>query len=591
MKSFFLRHSFALLLSLFVGAVSIAPSLLAPWSLGADYHGLPFLYQSDETVYLARIHEVLDGHRTITSPFFDGYKDTPSLQLPFGEYFYALPALLFGLFPVVLVSKFLFPALLFLLAYFFLLQMFGVEGGEKERLFFALSGATFAVLGYDFVDFRSLVSLLLRPEPFHLFLWTRLVNPITGGLILFSALLIFWELFRLPKRVYLLLGGMLLMLSSGYVFSFGVAFVVASMLLVVSLVLGRSRSAVFFMGSIFLGILPFLIQFLSLSLANVTSDPFSLTRNGLFFTHEPLPNKLLLVATILFASASFLARRNIFSSKEGRKSDWWWFSVSILTGLFIAFNEQVITGMTIWPGHFVQYSIPLIILVGFATLFHIVRPTFSFLARVVAGGALAVSIAFGVWSAHAFQPKMPAYRSFQYLAPFFSWVNKNTPKDCVILARENLSGYIPAFTHCNVYYSEYVYSGVPLLRAEHGFFALLRLKGISGSKIEEYFSIEKDQFINFIFSDWAEKYYDASDPWLASLRDDKAFEERIVRERARLSQEYREFLLRDFELELKRYKIDYMVLDTAIHETLPTDMKRFTEEVASPKGFRVFKII
>src|SRR3989339_1428561 len=128
---FMKKHTLATLFAVLVGLLSLFPSILAPLAVGGDYAGMQFLYIDDEDIYRARIHEVMEGHIGVASPYFFEYKDMPVMVPPINEWLYALPALFFGLSFVITLSKFLFPALLFLLIYVLTRSMAG--GSEEAR--------------------------------------------------------------------------------------------------------------------------------------------------------------------------------------------------------------------------------------------------------------------------------------------------------------------------------------------------------------------------------------------------------------------------------------------------------------------------
>ena len=93
-----------------VGMVSTAPYYLAERSLGANYQGMPMLAQDSEGEYLARVHELTEGHYSLGSPVFYEYKQWPALVPPVGEWVYAAPTI-FGMSvaSVDMLYKFLLP--------------------------------------------------------------------------------------------------------------------------------------------------------------------------------------------------------------------------------------------------------------------------------------------------------------------------------------------------------------------------------------------------------------------------------------------------------------------------------------------------
>ena len=73
-----------------IGLILIAPQFLAMHSLGSYNTCGPFLFQSNEDNYMARIQEIIDGHYSFL-PFYE-YKDTSSFPMlvPIAEYWYAI---------------------------------------------------------------------------------------------------------------------------------------------------------------------------------------------------------------------------------------------------------------------------------------------------------------------------------------------------------------------------------------------------------------------------------------------------------------------------------------------------------------------
>ena len=124
------RHKYAIVTAVAVGIIYLAPHILFMWSLGDGYQGIPMMLTANEDFYLSRMQEILDGHPLLGSPFFFEYKDQWPLTPPVGEMFYAIPAKLLNisLVNVLLISRFVLQAILFLLVYL-LINRLG-EGGR-----------------------------------------------------------------------------------------------------------------------------------------------------------------------------------------------------------------------------------------------------------------------------------------------------------------------------------------------------------------------------------------------------------------------------------------------------------------------------
>ena len=151
-------HKTALLIAAFVGVVYVAPHFLFQWSLGENYRDIPLMQTANEDEYLMRMQEILDGHPSLGSPVFFEYKNEPSLSPPVGEFLYVLPTIVFGISPVntLIASRFLLPALLFLLVYALMLRLTG--NGLWQQKLSAIACALLIVLGYDLIDYRTVLS-------------------------------------------------------------------------------------------------------------------------------------------------------------------------------------------------------------------------------------------------------------------------------------------------------------------------------------------------------------------------------------------------------------------------------------------------
>ena len=176
-------HHAAIAAAFLVGVIYITPHLIFQWSLGDAYRGIPMMQTANEDEYLARIQEILDGHPSLGSPVFYEYKNEPPLAPPVGEFFYAFPAMLMSISPVAVLtaSRFLLPAILFILVYFLIYKMTTLsvsppwkEGEEKSpspslkggggnilvAKITAITGGILVTLGYDLVDYRTVLGLL-----------------------------------------------------------------------------------------------------------------------------------------------------------------------------------------------------------------------------------------------------------------------------------------------------------------------------------------------------------------------------------------------------------------------------------------------
>lgn len=590
------EHKHVFFLAVLTGALFLVPQLLARVDLGDKYQGAPFLYQSDDENYLTNIQEVIDGHLLVGSPVYAGYKDYPSIIMPIGEYLYAFPALVLhvSVLSVITVTKFIFPALLFLLVYYLVYLLVKGDGGYDAKVA-AMAGGLLVVLGYDFVALGHVLSVLSNVSiSGYSNIWARLVNPISGALLLCPLMIVLWKIINKGNRFLPYIGGSLTAVMLGYFFSYALALSVSTTLLLIMLLQKKWEEVKELLRVLLVGVLPVLPKII-LVLQNSVSgaNNHSFTKIGLFYTHIPLLNKFLLLAIFVFIAMSLVAVfRNINYIKN--IPSWWSFCLALLMGTFISFAQQIVTGITIWPQHFVQYSIPIVYIVGIVSLYKFIRPLSRKIWAVSMYLVIALSVAYGVIICFSYRGNIENYVFNQRYVPIYNWLNNNTTNSaCVVLASEDenyLSGKIPAYTHCDVFYSVYNYYGVPQNRVERGYFAWLRIRGVSASNVVSYLNAHRMEVRSTMFTNWLELWHASGDPWLKSIQNEDeltAWEDNAV---DYLVDAYRNYLKTDFQEKLKQDKLDYVIFDRMKYPTWDAKEYPFLEKVYEVNDLVIFRL-
>ncbi len=585
------RHWLNLALAVLVGLIYVGPQLVFIFSLGGEYQGIPMLQTANEQGYLGRIREIIDGYPKVSSyPFYE-YKDQWPLMPPTGEMFYALPSLLLGisLVTVLIVSKFILPLVLFLLIYFFILKLIGDVNSPATKIS-ATAGSLLILLGYDLVDYHSLWNFLFGGKNLggSFLIWSRPVNPILGAIFLFSFLLCVWAIIQKTKylKTTVVTAGLFLALMiTSYFFSWGLAVSILGILFLVYLYKREYRIVWAFISIIAIAlVLTTPYWYFSYRASQSPGYSEAVLRSGLIYTHYPLVNKLLLAVLGVYLILVFtpilkrVSWSNMFESlRQNIKAvwrDWHWFCLILILGSFWALNQQVITGITIWPYHFVQYSIPLAMIVLVLLWHHYIRKKFRifwiFTIIFIIGSALL----FGLYSqTYAYNKSYSYFRQLQIYTHVFQWLNKQ-PKDCVVLVYDttnfSFNELVLAFSHCNLYESNEFFLLMPEDRIYHNYLVHLRLKGVSADEIENYIQENKGEIHNYLFSNWAgahglPEFPDFTDPKL---------EERIKK----LPQDYRQFLQKEFRTELSKYKLDYILSAGPIPKSVITQLGRLKLE-------------
>ncbi|MEK7646886.1 MAG: hypothetical protein AAB378_00750 [Patescibacteria group bacterium] len=575
MTDFFKKHYLAVFFAVFVGLIYIIPGIFFLWSLGDHYKGIPMMQTANEISYLARIREILDGHPMLGSPFMFEYKDEWPIAPPIGEMFYAVPSMVLNVSPinVIIASRFFFPFILFLLVYFLIYHL--SDSGDNQlfsKKINAVAGALLVTLGYDLVDYRSILSFLSGEQNLagNFLIWARPVNPILGAMFLMSFLIFIWFIIRGKSDKKTIVGAatFLALMIGSYFFSWGMAVSVVAMLVLIYLLKKDYRIIKNLIAVVWFGLLlasPY--WYISWQVSQSPWYEDSLLRSGLFYTHYPLLNKLTLailalyIVVVLFSVLKHSDKAAAMKDRIfGSFKDWHWFCLALILGSLWTYSQQIITGRTVWPYHFVQYSIPLAMIVFMVLLYNIVRKESAWLWRAGVFAVILASLSFGIYTQASVynSGSYGYYRNLQSYAPLFDELNKKE-KDCVVLVREDgpeskmLNVMIPAFTHCNRYSSTEAPSLMPNERSSHGYLVALRFNGVEADAIDEYLQANKREARGHLYSNWLGVYGHPAN-------DFPDFSDRVLEQRLKeFPENYRQFMARDFKAELNKYRLDYIL--------------------------------
>ena len=564
-NNFFKRHKLALVASFIVGIIALAPHIIFPLQLGKEYKGVYMMQTANETEYLARIKEVTEGHWKLGAVPFYEYKNNPPLMPPNAlDFLYAGANFITGISisNLVIVSKFFLPALFFLLIYFLIRQLTRNKEFLSNKIN-AVGSGFLIVLGYDLVDYGSLISYIRgASSPSDFLLWTRPINPIFGGMLIFGFLLIFWKLYRneisARKSKYLIFAAGLLfaMAIMSYFFSWGIILSFLAVFGAISLLSKNWLLLKRICLTIFLGILFSIPYLYNIYLA--AKNPIykeSAVRTGIFYGRELMLNKFLILALFIFIVASlavYLKNKNK-EDIEFFKEKWWFVCLAMIVCGFIAFNQQVITGQTVWPYHFVQYTIPLSITAIFITLYNFSSYGRSFRKIWIAIVFIAItaSLSFGVYTqTMAYKNNFESYKERQKYAEVFDWLNNNVKKDCVILTEDKVffNKAILIYTDCNVYFSDFNSFMLPNERLYHNYMTFLRIQSIDEKQIVEH-AEESAQDIAVHFYGAEGLVYGSASPSFLASKD-------------KFINDYKKFLQENFIEKIKKYKVDYFILES-----------------------------
>ncbi|MDO8667862.1 MAG: hypothetical protein Q7K35_02055 [bacterium] len=585
------KHKIAIIFATLIGIIYITPYFVFRISLGDKYQGIPMLATANEDFYIARVQEIIDGHPLISSVGFYEYKDQMSLTPPTAEMFYAIPSLLLGipLVDIIVASRFILPFILFLLVYYLIYRL-TINSNFISNKFNAIAGAVLVTLGYDLVDYHNLWLYLTGQSPIggKFLIWARLVNPILGAIFLFSFLICIWLIIKKSayKKIMIFFSALFLALMiASYFFSWGVAVSVLAVLILMYLIKKEFEIVKSFFWVIFWALtisLPY--WYMSFIASQSPSYKEAVLKNGLFNTHYPLFNRLILAVLLfyLILFAPWLINKLKLFFKDRQKffrrfnlsnvRDWNLFCLALLLGSFWVFTEQVVTGMTIWPFHFVQYTIPLAMVVAMTLLYNVIKGKSQYLWLLISAIIFSSSVIFGIAIQAGTYRQMDNYNlALQAYKPVFNWLNQQKKDSVVLVAVDDqskidiLNGYIPAFTHSNIYASNWAYNLIVIDRDFFNYLVLLRLKGVSADNIEEYLKNNKGEAVSYLFSNWSGQY---------NLKQFPDFTDNELPKRLeKLPEDYRQFVKQDFSQLLKKYQLDYILSSGPLKDNIKNQLQ------------------
>ena len=591
--------------SIAVGVLSVAPYLVAYFFIPSEVairqsEKLHFFYQDSELIYLGRIREVMEGEWGISSLAFLEYKKQPVIQQPFGEWLYV--AISFGntsVLPIVaVVTKGVFPAVLFFLL-FICIKYFLLKEEISSTLAIIIS-ATLAWLissGLDVYRPNHLVDFFLSGNTVspYLSIWTRIVNPITGMLGLATVILLL--AYRSgPFRFYpAIMLGLVAGLSSGYVFSFAIMAVYATGTAFLWLLYKEwARIKEGIIALIILILLNY--SFIVSTFSTLGSKSESLGKNGLFHTSLPLINKGVLLGLFVWTLSLLYfvyIEKNTLRTLLARP--WWRFSAAFLFAAGVCYSQQILTGKTVWPQHFIQYTDPFMLIVtggSLALVFikavgHIQKWKPDYSQWVVSMSAVIIIGTVTMFQistiATVFSYSEEYSDSQRYIAAI-NWLNgQQVDVPCVVFpleTTERIERYIFAYTGCDLYHSNFVYMSVPETRVFHNYVAQLRLLGITSENISTHLDENFSEWQHLFFKDWYDKFSEKPDPWLQSIAKPNQKEDFYISTKANIEASFNASLEIPIEEWLLKYQLNYLIVDHK-HDDIVLDERLFIPRITS----------
>ncbi|MBI4160713.1 MAG: hypothetical protein HY506_02285, partial [Candidatus Yanofskybacteria bacterium] len=441
-------HYWAFVLALAVGIISVAPQVFFSFSPG--YQGIQMFGTDTEEYYVARIHEVYEGHFRLGNVFLPD-KVRPYMAPPLGEILTAgIGKILFlDAVRVDVFSKFLFPFLLFLLLYFFIYEVF-----VSKHI--AILASSLVLLGDNLLssvnDIIGLATFTTTSTGF--LTYTRPVNPEISSLLLFASLYMVWKVAETQERknkgkAFVL--GTLFGLSiyvSIYVWSFLLVAIFLALLYSWLKKNGRISALFIALATHAVIAVPFWLNSLEARMYPEYLD--AAARLGLGGSRAPIWGVWLVFVTV---AVFFLWPRRYPHAK--------WFFGFLVASSWVVTNQQIITGVVLQPGHYHWYIIKPLASIVLAILFislggRLVKKKYAVTVLAAAGVLIlfynAVLIQFYSYRAHLSEAvekqryaTLVSYVEQEYKVPQTIWSDANISAILSMYTRHNAPNHNSVF--------------------------------------------------------------------------------------------------------------------------------------------------
>lgn len=574
MKDFISKNFQAFIFALLVGCITSLPQLLIMHEPG--YRGIAITGSDSEEYYNGRVREVYDGHYSIANHDLYEYKNKPYVQTPLPEIMVAIVGRILGISAAQIVSfgKFLFPFLLYLILYLFVR---GVT--ENTKLSIAVPAAI--ILASNLIFFPADILKLFSShfgELHGINLYSRPINPQISSLIFFIWVYVFYKWLKNKSHILYIFSVLLLgLFFYVYIYSWMLAYVLIALLIFISFFNKRMRQyfplqkLLLMLALSFILSIPFWINYYALQY-----DPwYGLLQKhyGFYKTYAPIWSDLLLVDFVIL----FLLYR-----KKNKDLNFYIF-LSIFLSLYLVINQQVITGIRFFPGHWHwYYTTPFSILLFLWYTNTIILKYHLMFSKIFLGFIIIFSFL------NSFIKQNNLYYIFkedliynQKYADVFGWLDTNTNNDDVVLTHGALNLNLPIYTHNNSYISLWgqLYL-VPEERIRDITFTHLYLQGVNEKNIDAFITF-KDRFVRLMLFG----YYKMR---AEHCSHDCYSEEEINT----IKKNYLDFYKNvNFEEFLKKYKIDYAVWDPRTEKMWNLDRYPFFTLVKEINGVKIYKVI
>jgi len=565
----FKEHKWVIILALIAVIITAYPQVYFKHDHQLEYQGIEMMGASEK---VPRIREVQDGYSTLSSPYLKEGKDGPYLNNLLGTNIIGSlgKALSLDLNGTILLSRFLFPLLLFLVIYSF------VYFFSKNKLA-ALSASTVIFLGQMLMSPSGIWQILNNEASTGFLPFFRPVVSSLIALFFFSFLLSFWLFWEKKQYKYGILSAAILGLTFYdyfYTWTFLYAF-----LGVFCLILFLQKKWLDFKRVILvplIGVVLAIPFFLNLYQASSHPNYADVSqRLGLFEGRTLVFGFLMPVVFVIFL---------LFFPRQWKER--YYFALALLIAPFIALNQQIITGQMLQSGHYHwHFHIPLVAIFLLTIFFaQVSARRWEFFKRLAVVLIVIISIYTGIFVQHSsYLANEAEIVEQQKYGPLTDWFNENAERDEVVFANDEVSHFIVIYTPLNVFY--HIGNGICSLAVSNerlfdALFSFYRMDGVDKSEAEEVFSRDKAEISHKVYG----MYWRETTGTYEGMPDETA--QTIV-------QKYQDSFSRsdsDFLNDIwNKYQVNYLIWDTKADPGWQSDQYSFLEKKTEINEFIIYQ--
>lgn len=586
-KELVILHWLIIIMAIVIGFIVIRPNLEAISGIGlSNFKGIYPILTDDEEYYFARVHEALEGHRGVGNVFLKEHKDKPFMAPPLAENFFAGIANLFHI---------SIPALFMLCD--FVLPFLGVI--LLYALFYSMTASRKIAAGSALFFYL----IFIREAG-------RAINQQFTFIFLFIGLWLIWKIYisdfnkkALKYHFWFSVIFSVLFYIYPHFWTPLVALYGISMLF--KSIYGKQLKesiqglGVFLISSILFCSYYFYNLFLAL---NDSAYLETARRMGLIDTHWPgaFYNTFPIVCALILA---IFARKII-----ANKTKLYFIYLVLGTGLLINWQNLITGKYVFFSIHYLQPSYLFVIIALGILLSEIKFPKqknkkdIAKHISIIIGVIFIISALFyksfdGIKLVFTLKTSPERMLELQEERKIFDWFNANTPKNSAVyfLGKGDFGSNLPIYTDVNLYYG-----GLPtsFLVSDSEIIDRWLRQNLFNDEINEEYLKDKNKTYTLLANRFIDNYQNK----MVRRKIVRFFTGYILPEPELAPQWYTDMLLQKYretkkisvEKALKKYEIDYILLDRKIEDNKKIEVifrkEKFLEPIKEFDNIIIFKV-